>query len=199
MNAIMDTTKALRLSEKRLFGSESKCNCKLTQLQVLGLLMLFPCFMIRNANSYGKTSLPHIWSCTWKLWDCGAKQYHLLQRFCSWWPIPPMPFSPFVHHLNTMLNFFTPWKGAKKHIIKDVEIGKNDLILGGESTFSGKRSTPLGRSVNPFRTVIVNTKLGLSFDNTKKSVLLRLILSISNINTQKNMEFTGRIIKGAVA
>ncbi len=40
MNAIMDTTKALRLSEKRLFGSESKCNCKLTQLQVLGLLML---------------------------------------------------------------------------------------------------------------------------------------------------------------
>ena len=48
MNAIMDTTKALRLSEKRLFGSESKCNCKLTQLQVLGLLMLFPCFMIRN-------------------------------------------------------------------------------------------------------------------------------------------------------
>lgn len=29
----------------------------------------------------------------------------------------------------------------------------------------------------------------------KKSVLLWLILSISNINTQKNMEFTGRIIK----
>ena len=28
MNAIMDTTKALRLSEKRLFGSESRCNCK---------------------------------------------------------------------------------------------------------------------------------------------------------------------------
>ena len=32
MNAIMDMTKVLRLSEKRLFGSESKCNCKLTQL-----------------------------------------------------------------------------------------------------------------------------------------------------------------------
>ena len=29
-----------------------------------------------------------------------------------------------------------------------MEIGKTDLILGGESTFSGKRSTPLGRSVN---------------------------------------------------
>ena len=46
MNAIIDMAKALRLSEKRLFGSESKCNCKLTQLQVLGLLMLFPCFMV---------------------------------------------------------------------------------------------------------------------------------------------------------
>ena len=34
----------LSLSEKRLFGIESRCNCKLTQLQLLGLLMLFPCF-----------------------------------------------------------------------------------------------------------------------------------------------------------
>jgi len=57
MNAIMDTTKALRLSEKRLFGSESRCNCKLTQLQLLGLLLLFPCFMIRNAYNYSKSSL----------------------------------------------------------------------------------------------------------------------------------------------
>ena len=63
MNAIIDTTKALRLSEKRLFGSESKCNCKLTQLQVLGLLMLFPCFMIRNAYNYGKSSLSSLFDC----------------------------------------------------------------------------------------------------------------------------------------
>ena len=49
MNTIMNMAKVLRLSEKRLFGTESKCNCKLTQLQVLGLLLLFPCFMIRNA------------------------------------------------------------------------------------------------------------------------------------------------------
>lgn len=63
MNAIMDMTKALRLSEKRLFGSESKCNCKLTQLQVLGLLMLFPCFMIRNAYNYGKSSLGSLFGC----------------------------------------------------------------------------------------------------------------------------------------
>ena len=63
MNAIMDMTKALRLSEKRLFGSESRCNCKLTQLQVLGLLMLFPCFMIRNAYNYSKSSLSGLFDC----------------------------------------------------------------------------------------------------------------------------------------
>lgn len=49
MNAIMGMMDALSLSEKRLFGIESRRNCKLTQLQLLGLLMLFPCFMIRNA------------------------------------------------------------------------------------------------------------------------------------------------------
>ena len=73
MNAIMDTTKALRLSEKRLFGSESKCNCKLTRLQVLGLLMLFPCFMVRNAYNYGKSSLG-------SLFDCGKDMFY---RFIS--------------------------------------------------------------------------------------------------------------------
>ena len=50
MNAIMDMMDALSLSEKRLFGIESRCNCKLTQLQLPGLLMLFPCFMIRNTS-----------------------------------------------------------------------------------------------------------------------------------------------------
>lgn len=63
LNAIIDMTKALRLSEKRLFSSESRCNCKLTQLQVLGLLMLFPCFMIRNAYNYGKSSLCGLFDC----------------------------------------------------------------------------------------------------------------------------------------
>ena len=63
MNAIIDMTKVLRLSEKRFFGSESRCNCKLTQLQVLGLLMLFPCFMIRNAYNYGKSSLCGLFDC----------------------------------------------------------------------------------------------------------------------------------------
>lgn len=63
MNTIIDMTKALQLSEKRLFGSESRCNCKLTQLQLLGLLMLFPCFMIRNAYNYSSSPLCSLFSC----------------------------------------------------------------------------------------------------------------------------------------
>ena len=63
MNAIMDMMDALSLSEKRLFGIESRCNCKLTQLQLLGLLMLFPCFMIRNAFNYASSSLFGVYSC----------------------------------------------------------------------------------------------------------------------------------------
>ena len=62
MNAIMDMTNVLKLSEKRLFGSNSKCNCKLTQLQLLGLL-LFSCFMIRNAYNYGTSSLCGLFRC----------------------------------------------------------------------------------------------------------------------------------------
>ena len=63
MNAIMDMTNALHLSETRLFGSESKCNCKLTQLQVFGLQLLFPCFMIRNAYNYASSSLSGLFIC----------------------------------------------------------------------------------------------------------------------------------------
>ena len=60
MNTIMDMTGALHLSEKRLFGAESKCNCKLTQLQVL---LLFPCFMIKNAYNYSSSVLCSLFSC----------------------------------------------------------------------------------------------------------------------------------------
>ncbi len=59
----MDMTNVLKLSEKRLFGSESRCNCKLTQQQLLGLLLLFPCFMIRNTYNYGSSSLYGLFRC----------------------------------------------------------------------------------------------------------------------------------------
>ena len=63
MNQIMDITQTLNLSEKRLFGEESRCNCKYSQLQVLQLLLLFPCFMIKNAFNYSASSLYGIANC----------------------------------------------------------------------------------------------------------------------------------------
>ena len=63
MNTIMDMTLVLHLSEKRLFRSESKCNCKLTQLQVLQILLLFPCFMIKNAYNYSSSALSNFFNC----------------------------------------------------------------------------------------------------------------------------------------
>lgn len=63
MNQIMDITRTLNLSEKRLFGSESRCNCKYSQLQVLQLLLLFPCFMIKNVFNYSASSLCGIADC----------------------------------------------------------------------------------------------------------------------------------------
>ncbi len=63
MNAIMDIIRTLNLSEKRLFGEVSRCNCKYSQLQVLQLLLLFPCFMIKNAFNYSTSSLCSIADC----------------------------------------------------------------------------------------------------------------------------------------
>lgn len=63
MNTIMDMTRSLSLSEKRLFGSVSHRNCKLTQVQVLQILLLFPCFMIKNAYNYASSALGCLYCC----------------------------------------------------------------------------------------------------------------------------------------
>lgn len=63
MNAIKNITAGLRLSEKRLFGEQSKCNCKLTRLQVLQILLLFPCFMVKNAYNYSSSALCGLFAC----------------------------------------------------------------------------------------------------------------------------------------
>ena len=57
MNKIMEITRTLNFSEKRLIGEESRYNCKYSQVQVLQLLLLFPCFMIKNAFNYSTSSL----------------------------------------------------------------------------------------------------------------------------------------------
>ena len=63
MYTIMHILNAIPLSEKALFKEGSRCNCKMTQLQVLQLLLLFPCFMLKNAFNYGSSSLGNLIGC----------------------------------------------------------------------------------------------------------------------------------------
>lgn len=63
MHIIMDLFNAVPLSEKRLFNEESKCNCKTTPLQVLQILLLLPCFMIKSAYNDGMSPLCNLYSC----------------------------------------------------------------------------------------------------------------------------------------
>lgn len=54
MFAIMDVIKGIRMNEWTLFGRKSRCNSKYSLLQVFQLLLVCPCFMIRNPfNIYG--------------------------------------------------------------------------------------------------------------------------------------------------
>ena len=47
----------LKLSERSLFGTPKRDNCQYPLLQVLSLLVMFPCFMIRNPYAYESSSL----------------------------------------------------------------------------------------------------------------------------------------------
>jgi hypothetical protein len=54
MFAIMDVIKGIKMNEQPLFGRKSRCNCKYSLLQVFQLLLVCPCFMLRNPfNIYG--------------------------------------------------------------------------------------------------------------------------------------------------
>ena len=54
MFVIMDVIKGIRMNELTLFGRKSRCNSKYSLLQVFQLLLVCPCFMIRNPfNIYG--------------------------------------------------------------------------------------------------------------------------------------------------
>ncbi len=52
MFAIMDVIKGLKTNEQTLFGRKSRCNSKYSLLQVFQLLLVCPCFMIRNPFDY---------------------------------------------------------------------------------------------------------------------------------------------------
>ncbi len=60
---IMEMLKGINMSEKTLFGRESKCNSKYSLLQVLEILIMFPCFMIKNPNNYKLSSLSSFFGC----------------------------------------------------------------------------------------------------------------------------------------
>jgi hypothetical protein len=54
MFTIMEVIKGIRMNEQTLFGRKSRCNSKYSLLQVFQLLLVCPCFMIRNPFSiYG--------------------------------------------------------------------------------------------------------------------------------------------------
>jgi hypothetical protein len=54
MFTIMEVIRGIRMTEQTLFGRKSRCNNKYSLLQVFQLLLLCPCFMIRNPfNIYG--------------------------------------------------------------------------------------------------------------------------------------------------
>ena len=59
----MEMLKGINMSEKTLFGRESKCNSKYSLLQVLQILVMFPCFMIKNPNNYKLSSLSSFFGC----------------------------------------------------------------------------------------------------------------------------------------
>jgi len=63
MYAITDCIKALSLKEQQLFSTKSKHNCKVTQLQILQLLLMYPCFMVANAYNYVNSSLYKLVQC----------------------------------------------------------------------------------------------------------------------------------------
>ena len=54
MFTIMEVIRGIRMTEQTLFGRKSRCNNKYSLLQVFQLLLVCPCFMIRNPfNIYG--------------------------------------------------------------------------------------------------------------------------------------------------
>lgn len=54
MFTIMNVIKGIKMNEQTLFGRKSRYNCKYSLLQVFQLLLICPCFMIRNPfNIYG--------------------------------------------------------------------------------------------------------------------------------------------------
>ena len=62
INSIMTTIRHLNLRSSYI-GIEKRPNCKLTCLQVLELLLIFPFFMVKNSFQYHHSGLSKLFSC----------------------------------------------------------------------------------------------------------------------------------------
>jgi len=62
IHCIMNTIKQINLRSSHI-DIEKRSNCKLTSLQVLELLLLFPFFMIKNAFGYDHSALSNLFFC----------------------------------------------------------------------------------------------------------------------------------------
>lgn len=62
INCIMRVMEHINIRSS-MVGVEKKDNCKFTSLQVLNLLLLFPFFVVKNANRYSGSALSHLFVC----------------------------------------------------------------------------------------------------------------------------------------
>ena len=62
INSIMRVMEHINIRSSQI-GVEKRENCKLTSLQVLNLLMLFPFFIVKNACQYSGSALSHLFVC----------------------------------------------------------------------------------------------------------------------------------------
>ncbi|MDR1624572.1 MAG: transposase, partial [Tannerellaceae bacterium] len=60
---IMDMIKSINMPEKVLFGTQTRFNSKYSLSQVFQLLIMFPCFMVRNPFNYGQSAMSHFFGC----------------------------------------------------------------------------------------------------------------------------------------
>ena len=76
INCIIGTISRLNLNFSGI-GIEKRHNCKLTSLQVLELLLLFPFFMVRNSFQYSHSGLSKLFSCRKDMFYRFLEQDHI--------------------------------------------------------------------------------------------------------------------------
>jgi hypothetical protein len=106
---LTDMLKDFNMLEKIFFERKSKCNSKYSLLQVLQLLIMFPCFMIKNPYNYCRSSLSGFFGCEKDVFyrfvnneafDWRKNLYHFTLQGVYFTPIVYQYFNPKVYHFN---------------------------------------------------------------------------------------------------